>query len=345
MTTLFARPEKWENAIKHTIKIVLSIVVIYVINLLLGMDSIISMQAMIAAIVIAAQANLAMSHHRTRLRIVGIVAGGLYGAVALALLTLWPSASLLIALLFIGIFAFSYIGLGRESIAYAGLQAGVILPLILLVGSGPVGSMTFGIDRFLGYFEGAAVALLIVHFIWPAHPLQIIKQRLQNAMKETGRFYQQIIAIDLPSKKLEARLTENINLFEESKFLLYGRTSVLEQTQSLINTLDDILVELSNIGELLVNSSTNKLAKRFLDETQDSLDIISLSFATTSHPELPTALSNIESKLSEYRQQKVTPSYSLDELENYATLALSLKQLCQSLLNFNNNKQTNAKPK
>jgi hypothetical protein len=82
------------------------------------------------------------------------------------LLSRLPHFFLLLALLFLGIFLAAYLTRVGDTYSYAGLQMGLVLPLVLVVPRPEFGSFTSVMQRLEGIVIAVA-ATLLVGGLWP----------------------------------------------------------------------------------------------------------------------------------------------------------------------------------
>lgn len=154
-----------KSALKHALRITIAIFFILWTNVYWNWPG--GVQALIACTVIVAQPTLDRSYQRMHMRFWGILAGGLFGLLGIILLAHLPYFFTLVILFLIGTWAAAYVALGDQRYAYAGVMAGVIVPMTLLFNQGPLGTLSIAIERFAGVFIGAAVGLIALHYLWP----------------------------------------------------------------------------------------------------------------------------------------------------------------------------------
>ena len=83
---------------------------------------------------------------------------------------LLPYFPLLAGLLFLGQFMAAYLTVRPESIAYAGVQMGLVLPMLVVAPPAEFGSLTPAFQRLEGVLLGLA-ASVVVASLWPRFPL------------------------------------------------------------------------------------------------------------------------------------------------------------------------------
>jgi uncharacterized membrane protein YccC len=104
--------------------------------------------------------------HKGRLRLAGAFAATLWSGVVFAIVFLLPHFVLLALLLFLGQFVAAYWTRTGGTNAYAGMQMGVVLPMLVVAPPSEFGSFAAAVQRI----EGILVALLasvLVGGLWP----------------------------------------------------------------------------------------------------------------------------------------------------------------------------------
>jgi hypothetical protein len=113
-------------------------------------------KAMISVMLLQVTPDLQALLHKGRLRITGALAGAALALGASLLLARMPHFGLLVALLFLGIFAAAHQVRTGGSDAYFGVQMGLVYAMVLVVSRGELGSLAAASQRL----EGIAVALV-----------------------------------------------------------------------------------------------------------------------------------------------------------------------------------------
>ena len=85
----------------------------------------------------------------------------MYALVALALLVRLPYFPLLAALLFLGMFLAGYLARAGGERAYAGVQMGLVLPMVLVVPPSDCGNMSSATNRLIGVVIAVGCSLLV----------------------------------------------------------------------------------------------------------------------------------------------------------------------------------------
>jgi hypothetical protein len=104
------------------------------------------------------------------LRIAGALLATAWAAITFVLVGLLPHLPLLGALLFLGQFLAAYVTRTAGRYSYAGLQMGLVLPMLIVAPRPEFGSLTPAIQRLEGILLGL-VASVIVAVLWPRFPV------------------------------------------------------------------------------------------------------------------------------------------------------------------------------
>jgi uncharacterized membrane protein YccC len=104
------------------------------------------------------------------LRIAGLLLATAWSLVTFLLVSLLPYFLLLAALLFLGQFVATYLTRTAGRYSYAGLQMGLVLPLVVVAPRSEFGSITPAVQRLEGVLLGLLASLLVAG-LWPRFPL------------------------------------------------------------------------------------------------------------------------------------------------------------------------------
>jgi uncharacterized membrane protein YccC len=120
----------------------------------------------ISAAIIATAGDWRAMEHKAVQRAWGAAGGGGYAMAAMFLLYLMPRFVLLLALVFAGMFLAAYFTRVLRDWSYVALQAGLVMPMVLIGSNDSIGSLALGYTRL----QGVVIALIIseiVYFLWP----------------------------------------------------------------------------------------------------------------------------------------------------------------------------------
>lgn len=104
-----------------------------------------------------------------QLRIAGALLATAWSLVTFLVVGLLPYFALLAGLLFLGQFVAAYLTRTMGKYSYAGLQMGLVLPLVVVVPPAEFGSLTAAVQRLEGILLGLAASIAVAG-LWPRFP-------------------------------------------------------------------------------------------------------------------------------------------------------------------------------
>jgi uncharacterized membrane protein YccC len=104
------------------------------------------------------------------LRLAGAFLATVWALVTFVVVGLLPHLVLLAGLLFLGQFLAAYLTKTGDKYSYAGLQMGLVLPMLIVAPPSEFGSFTPAVQRLEGILLGL-VAAVVVASVWPRFPL------------------------------------------------------------------------------------------------------------------------------------------------------------------------------
>jgi uncharacterized membrane protein YccC len=123
-------------------------------------------KAAISVLILTVTPTLQELLHKGELRLAGAITAIFWSVVTFTLLFLQPHFVLLAVLLFLGQFTAAYWTRIGGTNSYAGLQMGVVLPMLVVAPPGEFGSIAAGVQRIEGILV-ALVASVLVGGVWP----------------------------------------------------------------------------------------------------------------------------------------------------------------------------------
>jgi uncharacterized membrane protein YccC len=126
--------------------------------------------AAISVLVLTISPHLQALIQKGELRIAGLVLATLWSAASFVLVGLLPHFPLLATFVFLGQFVATYLTLRGGTYSYAGLQMGLVLPMIAVAAPDDFGSLLPALQRLEGILLGLG-ASVIVAGLWPRFPL------------------------------------------------------------------------------------------------------------------------------------------------------------------------------
>jgi uncharacterized membrane protein YccC len=125
------------------------------------------MPTMVSATILAISTlNPVEMGKKAYLRVVGAVLGGGYALFIILLLQFMPYFSLLLLLLFLGMFLAAYGTKVTGFHSYGFMQMGLVLPMVLIESDGGIGTVETALQRLVGILAGLFVSEL-VFVCWP----------------------------------------------------------------------------------------------------------------------------------------------------------------------------------
>lgn len=125
--------------------------------------SFIDIQAMIAGIIISAQPSITLTHRRALMRALGVIVGAIIAIGFAYFLQIVPSLFLTVLLITGSLGMFTLLSERYQFYEYAFLQAGVMIPLILITSNQEIINVHLAFERSLGSLEGGLVAITMVY--------------------------------------------------------------------------------------------------------------------------------------------------------------------------------------
>jgi uncharacterized membrane protein YccC len=127
-------------------------------------------QAAISVMMLTVTPHVQAMIQKGRLRIAGAVLATAWAVATFLVVGVWPEFPLLAGLLFLGQFVAAYVARVGGTYSYAGLQMGLVLPMLIVAPPAEFGSFTPAAQRLEGIALGL-VASVVVAGLWPSFPL------------------------------------------------------------------------------------------------------------------------------------------------------------------------------
>jgi hypothetical protein len=126
--------------------------------------------AAISVILLTVTPHLQALLLKGELRIAGLALGTLWSLGTFLLVNVVPYFPLLVALIFLGQLIATYMTRTAGTYAYAGLQMGLVIPLVVVAPPSEFGSITPAVERLEGVLLGL-IASIVVGSLWPLFPV------------------------------------------------------------------------------------------------------------------------------------------------------------------------------
>jgi uncharacterized membrane protein YccC len=127
-------------------------------------------QAAISVMLLTITPHVQAMIHKGELRIAGALLASLWALLTFVLVGIVPNLPLLALLLFLGQFLAAYLTITGGDYSYAGLQMGLVLPMLIVAPRVDFGNLTPAIERLEGIVLGL-LASIVVAVLWPRFPL------------------------------------------------------------------------------------------------------------------------------------------------------------------------------
>lgn len=148
----------------HSLMLMITVAVVQVACRLLDTST---TTTIVSVMVLAITPDYQSLIHKGELRLVGAFLAIVYAAVALTLLVRLPSFPLLVVAIFLGMYLAVWLARSSDKYAYAGIQMGLVLPMILVAPHAELGSLHTAMARVAGALLAIA-ASIVVGVVWAA---------------------------------------------------------------------------------------------------------------------------------------------------------------------------------
>jgi len=117
--------------------------------------------ALVSVMILTVTPDLQALLHKGELRLVGLFLGAAWGLGTFLILSRLPHFPLFVGLLFVGMFLAAYLARTGQAYSYAGVQMGLVLPLVVVVPPSEFGSVTGALQRLEGIAAALVVSILV----------------------------------------------------------------------------------------------------------------------------------------------------------------------------------------
>jgi len=303
--------------------------------------------------------NIGQSHHKTKLGIIGVILGLLFGIFGNFIIFHIHSFIILCLLYFLATFIFSYVASGSAKYDFIGLQAGLMIPFSLLY------NLDAASTRVEALIISSAVGLTVLHFVWPIIPINELRKNISKSLTTSGLILKKLLKLDEGEneqiKKLVIELAATLptinSLFNDAKYLVDSDDKNTEEYLTIIEKIEFIYIELENLNNIIYYHFDNKLVILYLSSMKEAYENLFQFFDKVANQFTSNAAVNldleslgdeIESKRERFRKSEVWKKFSNEDLERNVLIAKSIDdlldciiQINQSVNLINSNKQNN----
>ncbi|MBB71672.1 MAG: hypothetical protein CMF50_04685 [Legionellales bacterium] len=302
--------ESWHYSIKAGLSVVVAIVTWLAINLPGGW------QGVVSAIVLSIPRNIYDTRLFAELRLAGCLMGG--GAGLVCLHFFYMSFPLLLMVLFVFGWLFSYIMFYKPKYAYAGLQANLALAITLVHVGGPPHSIAPALHRLTGILVGIGATFIVSQLFWPFHPKRMLEKNIRYSFTAIGQTFHDVVSGNLQdSADIHQRQIDFNSTFQRKRALLDSLKTYKHDTDSMISQLQSLLDEQKRLATITFCLATTVSipAALAIDNqlTGDLTDVISTidrllndaGWPDCEHyqHECQALLTRLDAILSKFRQQ------------------------------------------
>lgn len=342
------------DRLKLSIKVVFAIVIVVLGDLYFDMPA--GIETLITVILVtAAPANIGQAYLKAKLRLAGVIVGGLYSLVVILIVSHITHFSIFLLLLWLGLFLGAYVSSGTERHAYAGFQMGIVLPLILLGTDGPPTSLTVAVQRFVGVIIGGVIAIAVLSLVWPVHPLVRLREELSQALYKSGLVF---VALLKPSKKessdvesqvmtIASDLPTSSTLLKDANYIIGAGDLHSKEYIQVIESLEIIYAELENLRKAVYSDGRSELINKYLDfmtAHYEKMGIIFEKFAqlvkedagliALSQIDVQALVQEVRTERAKFRESGTALQFSSMDLEKFSLIVTGIDGLLLSLANI-----------
>jgi len=332
--------------VKQSVKTVIIIMLLLLGEMFLNLPG--SSQASFYGVLFGSMPNTGQAHLKGKLAIIGVVAGLSYGILGLIIVSQTSRFMILILLFCLGLFLASYVATGNRRIAYSGVQAGLMVPYVFLIDTGPEVNLDLAFTRFCALLMASAIGLIVLHNLWPVSPYEQVKKRISYALKVSGQIFVKLLTGDEKDRDrieslvtpLAASLPTSSTLLFDARFVIGDEKLHGEEFVEIIGALEVIFSELETIKKTVYAGKDNKLLAEYIEKMTPSYQKISALFGATSAgfdtgqdlgAEISSLMEEIRKRRQEFRETGVWKSFPVREIEEDILMATSVDAILDSL--------------
>jgi uncharacterized membrane protein YccC len=318
------------------LRLIFVIAVVITAKYVFGFQEILQMT--IAGTVIAIQPNIGKSVARMKQRFVGVALGGVAALGIISILHIAPFFPLYFLLMLVSLVCFAYLALGDERYAYIGVQAGFVIPLVIMGYGLGEGNLPMALARLLGVLQGSVIGAIAILIFQPKFPLAIYRaNRSQllnsyvdyfsdigdcNAVQQPKKFSQQFIS------NMNKRLQATRASFQDLTQVVRKKSTIKKKIDRLMPIFTTINLNIRVINMLLLEREVCQLALKRLAPVCVDLEKLFKSadrvwgrhdgqLRQEFHEHALAIEKEFAQRFQSLRAEKLTQSHDLRELEAY----------------------------
>ena len=305
-------------------------------------------QASFYGVLFGSMPNLGQAHMKGKFAIIGVIIGLMYGLLGLWLVSVVAHFPIMLLLFILGFFVAAYLASGRQTIAAAAFQAGLMMPYVLLIDSGPELALSTAKMRFLALLMATSIGLLVLHNVWPVNPYNQLKKKLSDAVRISGVIFGKLLKLDEKEKErieslvtpLAASLPTSTTLLADAQFLVATDKLHFEESVEIIDSLAKIYEELETLKRNVFAEMDNELLNLHLTHMAPEYKKICDYFERVSEQfvgggEVSGEINSIKAEIvkhrEEFRESGVSRRFGVEDLERTVLIATSVDGIIDSL--------------
>jgi uncharacterized membrane protein YccC len=224
------------------LRLVFVIAVVITAKYVFGFQDILQMT--IAGTVIAIQENIGKSVARMKQRFMGVALGGVVAIGIISVLHVAPFVSLYFLLMLVSLVCFAYLALGDERYAYVGVQAGLVIPLVIMGYSIGEGNTPMALTRLLGVLQGSVIGAVAILIFKPKFPLVIYRENRSQLLKSYVNYFSEIVGCNTAQqqKKISQQFIFTMNKHLQTTCASFQDLTQVVRKKSIIKKKIDRLV-------------------------------------------------------------------------------------------------------
>lgn len=217
-----------------------------------------------------------------------------------------------------------------------------------------VNPWAFGFFRFIDATIGIMIALLISHFVFPAHATKSMKKNIAEILQDFKKVLQMILNLEPedPYHRQEFRsisleilndLQKTRKTLEESQPEMVVKSSSFDEWKLTLSDLDRLFENISDL-EAVYHPKTQEIMtpeliaciQTLFDRIYQAMDVLAQALKTDSDPvdfpELQHDLLAFSEELLIFRAQHRMRNYGFTEVENFFVFTHSIKSILNLLM-------------
>jgi len=302
----------------------------------------------VVASIVVVQEHLGAAYKVAVARFIGIGIGSLTGGLFTMLLGASPlslgvSVGMTVALC-------SLFNL-KESVRFASLSSAVVMVSWAFK---PLNSpWEISLYRFLDSVVGIAIAIVVVHVLWPEQATKKLRESLSKAIDKLNRLFTlSVVLIPIAEKQdeslrplvddIEQILLQSHTIFDEAKMELVTKTNNIEIWSYLLEHLQTLLDSILSL-QYVYNKNVYEIFDQDLVRQLDSLIRQTEAYfrkisAMLIYPQnkleaidLTDSLEKLKQELIRFRAARPTRQFPLPDIQNFFVFFYSLKTIVEEL--------------